>query len=190
MLQHTAPGVSELRLCARATRGRLGCSSHRVPAPTCCFGVLHKGWETHRLFPEPRLPGRKQPAGFGKHLLPENDPYLPAASASQRGRGVWLQRAGPCAAAGWLAQSPCLSEPSEWAPGQGQGQGASLVRAPLDCFASLRPTPAPLLSPCTHWGVRWQKHTVKKSASSRSRVPRLLVLGFRTHPQRLSGVRG
>lgn len=189
-LSARSPGVSELRLCALATRGRLGCSSDQVPAPTFCFGVLHKGWETHKLFPEPGLLGRKQPAALGKHLLPENYPYLCAASASKRGRGVWLQWAGPCTAAGWLAQSPCLSEPWAWAPGQGQGQGASLARVPLDCFTSLRPTPAPLLSACTHPGAWWQRHTVKKSASSCSWVPHPLLFGFWAHPQRLSRVRG
>ena len=91
----------------------------------------------------------------------------------------------------WVARSVSLSVRAlGMGPRPGPRSRCLSVRAPLDCFASLRPTPAPLLSPCTHWGVRWQKHTVKKSASSRSGVPRLLVLGFRTHPQRLSGVRG
>lgn len=124
-------GISELRLCARGARGRLGCSSDRVPAPPRRWQVPYGGWESHGLFPGPRLRGGKQPAGLGTHLLPEKDP-----TAAQGELGVWPERARLRAAAAWLAPARSQSDPPKRAPGQGQGHGASLARGALGAAAA------------------------------------------------------
>lgn len=175
-------GISELRLCARGARGRLGCSSDQVPAPLLS-GVVH-GLGNSQASPRARTAGRGAARRPWDAPVAREGPSLRAAAA-QPGLGVWPARARLGAAAAWLAPARGQSDPPKRAPGQGQGHGASLARAPWGCFSSVCPSPTPLLSPPgTHPGGAGQRplEKLRQLALLRSAPAPSLVLGLSRGP--------
>lgn len=179
-------GISELRLCARGARGRLGCSSDQVPAPRRCFQVLSTGWETHRLLPEPGLLGGEQPAGLGTHLLPEKDPAS-APPLRSRDSGCGPRERGsapPLRGSLRLAASliPRNGPPARakvtaplWLGPLGAASAASAHRRRL---YSLLPA---------HTRGALGRDPWKNSVSSRSCAPRLPLLWFWAYPEGQAG---